>query len=134
MAVNIESIISECRTCPIPIESQKDMCSICITQKLTRGKWTLLILWLLKNGEKRFSQIQKEIPQIKQGPLTLQLKELVNVGLVERKAYNEIPPKVEYSLTEKGIEFLSVMNAMDAWGKGYFKDVLRPNIFSKKTE
>ena len=130
MPANLKDIISDCKTCSIPTEAKKDLCSICITQKLTRGKWTLVILWLLRDGEKRFSKLNKEIPQIKQGPLTLQLKELAEVGLINRKAYNEIPPKVEYSLTQKGKEFLNVMEAMDTWGKGYFKEVLKPNMIS----
>ncbi len=128
MPASIENITADCKVCSIPIEAKKELCSICITQKLTRGKWTLVIIWLLRDGEKRFSQLNKEIPQIKQGPLTLQLKELVNVGLISRKAYNEIPPKVEYSLTPKGREFLQVMQAMDVWGKGYFSEVLKPNM------
>lgn len=131
MPATIESITYECKSCPIPLESKKDLCSICIAQKVIRGKWTLLIIWKLKQGKMRFSQILKEIPQIKQGPLTMQLKELVELGLVHRQVHNEIPPKVEYSLTKRGEEFLKVMNVMDIWGKEYFSEMLQPNMIQK---
>ena len=123
MATNIETLQAECITCPIPKDVRMDLCHICSAQRIMRGKWKLLILWLLRQGPKRFSQLQREIPDVKQGPLTAQLKELTDDGLINRKSYNQVPPKVEYSLTEKGTEFLSVMEAMDVWSK--------KNLFSK---
>ncbi len=122
MPINIENIIAPCSTCSVPDNSKMDLCPVCITQKLTRGKWKFVIIWLLKDGEKRFSELQRGIPQIKHGPLAQQLKELESVGLVNRKSYNVVPPKVEYSLTEGGIAFLSVIDAMDKWGTQYIKE------------
>ncbi len=117
MANDLETMQAECLTCPIPKDVQTDLCYICSAQKIMRGKWKLLIIWLLRETPKRFSQLQREIPDVKQGPLTAQLKELTEDGLISRKSFNQVPPKVEYSLTDKGIEFLSVMEAMDAWSK-----------------
>lgn len=117
MANNLETKQAECITCPIPKDLKKDLCYICSVQRIMRGKWKLLIIWLLRDKPKRFSQLQREIPNIKQGPLTSQLKELTKDGLISRKSYNQVPPKVEYSLTQKGKEFLCVMKAMDSWAQ-----------------
>lgn len=117
MAKSLQAMQDECSTCPVPNTVKPDLCHICATQQLIRGKWKLLIIWLLRENAKRFSQLQAEIPNVKQGPLTAQLKELTESGLVNRKSYNQVPPKVEYSLTEKGREFLDVMHGMDIWAK-----------------
>jgi len=117
MAKDLETMQAECLTCPIPKDLKKDLCCICSAQRIMRGKWKLLIIWLLRENPKRFSQLQREIPNVKQGPLTAQLKELTSDGLICRKSYNQVPPHVEYSLTGKGREFLCVMQAMDSWAK-----------------
>ena len=108
---------AECPTCPFPEEVKDDLCYICATQQIMRGKWKLVIIWLLRGDAKRFSQLRREIPNIQQGPLTSQLKDLCKSGLVHRKSYNQVPPKVEYSLTPKGRDFLAVMQAMDGWAR-----------------
>ncbi len=84
---------------------------------MLQGKWKLMIIWSLRNGSKRFSELGREIPNVKQGPLTSQLRELTQSGLVTRTSYNEVPPRVEYSLTEKGRSFLCVLNKMDEWAR-----------------
>ena len=122
MPVKKENIINECLMCPQPEEMKIKLCSVCITQKIVRGKWKLVIIWLLRDGEKRFSELQRSIAQINQSYLTHQLKELEYDGLLNRKVYNVIPPKVEYSLTQKGIDFLGVMDAMNNWGKQLLLD------------
>lgn len=114
---DIKKVQAECTTCPFPESVKDDMCYICTTQQIIRGKWKILIIWLLRDTPKRFSQLQREIPNVKQGPLTTQLKGLVNSGLINRKSYNQVPPKVEYNLTQKGVEFLSVMKVMDEWAR-----------------
>lgn len=120
-AMNIEDIKGQCSTCAVPSTSKKELCPICITQKLTRGKWKFVIIWFLNDGKKRFSELQRAIPQIKQGPLTKQLRELESAGVINRKSYNVVPPKVEYSLTKLGKSFINVINAMDDWGKQYIE-------------
>lgn len=117
MAKDIKTVQAECTTCPFPGSVKDQMCYVCSAQQIIRGKWKLLIIWLLREEPKRFSQLRKEIPNVKQGPLTAQLKELESSGLVYRKSYNQVPPKVEYSLTSKGREFLCVMDAMDKWAR-----------------
>lgn len=92
---------------PLPVE---------ITLDLIGGKWKALILWHLLENILRFSELKKRIPKITQKMLTQQLRELENDGLVDRKVYAEVPPKVEYSLTESGKTFLPILKAMHKWG------------------
>ena len=95
-----------------------------ITQKIVRGKWKIVIIWLLKDGKKRFSELERMIPDITQSYLTSQLRELEKSGLIDRKIFNVIPPKVEYSLSGKGKEFLDVLDSMEKWGQGYIGEIL----------
>lgn len=122
-----ESVMNECLICPQPMEMKSQICSVCIAQKIVRGKWKLVIIWLLRDGKKRFSELQRSIPQIKQSYLTHQLRELETDGLVNREVYNVIPPKVEYSLAQRGINFLSVMDSMNSWGKQFIQECLQKN-------
>lgn len=107
------------------MEARKELleigCPIGVTQNIMAGKWKLVIVWLLKDGVKRFSELQRALPRIRQGYLTQQLRELERDGLVHREVYNVVPPKVEYSLTEIGSGFLEVMNKMYEWGEEYIK-------------
>ncbi len=119
-----EGLIKECTECKLAQESKGQLCSVCITQKIIRGKWKIVIIWLLKDGKKRFSELERMIPNITQSYLTSQLRELEKSGLVVRKMFNVIPPKVEYSLSNKGKEFLEVVDAMEKWGQGYIREVL----------
>ncbi|KNZ69945.1 HxlR family transcriptional regulator [Thermincola ferriacetica] len=96
-------------------------CPIGITQNVMAGKWKLVIIWLLKDGVKRFSELQRALPDIRQGYLTQQLRELERDGLIHREVYKVVPPKVEYSLTDIGKKFLEVMDIMYKWGEEYMK-------------
>lgn len=127
-----DNIIDECSICPQPMEMKIQICSVCITQKVVRGKWKLVIIWLLRDGKRRFSELQRSMPQIKQSYLTNQLRELETDGLVNRKVYNVIPPKVEYTLTQRGINFLNVMDAMNNWGKQFIKECFQNNGENEK--
>jgi len=77
-------------------------CPVSITLNILNGKWKLLIIKELLTGKKRFSELKKSMPEVTQKMLTKQLRELEYYGLIERKIYPEIPPKVEYSLTPLG--------------------------------
>ncbi len=91
-----------------------------LTQALTviGGKWKPIIIYQLYRSSKRFGQLNVAIPGISRKVLTSQLNELVNDRLVTRQAFAESPPRVEYSLTEKGKELIPVFSSIADWG-GY---------------
>lgn len=96
-----------------------------LTLAVIGGKWKLIILWHLGlEGTKRFSELKRLIPHITQKMLTNQLRELEEDQLVERKVYAEVPPRVEYSLTEYGESLLPVLRMMYDWGKNYGEQVV----------
>lgn len=81
------------------------------------GKWKPIILFhLLHNDKLRFSELQRAIPEISKKMLTTQLRELEYHDIVHRKVYAEVPPKVEYSITEYGKKLIPVLEAMRTWG------------------
>ncbi|HIC97640.1 MAG TPA: transcriptional regulator [Aquificaceae bacterium] len=98
-------------------------CPVELVIELISGKWKLLILRELMGGTRRFSQLQRAIPGITQKMLTKQLRELENSGLVQRKVYAEVPPKVEYSLTELGESLEDIFSAMHRWGERYLTSI-----------
>ncbi|AJG99825.2 winged helix-turn-helix transcriptional regulator [Clostridium beijerinckii] len=102
-------------------------CSVETTLLLIGGKWKVLILRDLINGTKRFGELRKSINSISQKVLTQQLREMEEDRLVERTVYAEVPPRVEYSLTEDGMSLKPVLNSMLAWGKQY-KERINANL------
>jgi DNA-binding HxlR family transcriptional regulator len=96
-------------------------CPIAVVQDVVAGKWKILIIWRLKDGVKRFNELQRTLPNIRQSALTLQLRELERDGMIHREVYKEIPPKVEYSLTEIGIKFLKTLDKFGEWGYEYME-------------
>lgn len=99
-------------------------CPVRATIEIIGGKWKPIILYYLTFGTKRFGEIAVRIPTISRKVLTEQLKELEKDGLIVRKQYKEIPPRVEYSLTKLGKSLSSVFDEMAAWG--------RENVVSKR--
>jgi DNA-binding HxlR family transcriptional regulator len=91
--------------------------SVEMTLKVIGGKWKLVILCHLTDGVKRFGELKREMPDITQKMLTQQLRELEEDGIVDRKIYTQVPPKVEYSLTEYGRTIRPVLNVMSEWGE-----------------
>ncbi|MGO4732251.1 winged helix-turn-helix transcriptional regulator [Paenibacillus sp. 2KB_22] len=86
------------------------------------GKWkSLILLRLLSNGTMRFSELQKAIPDISKKMLAQQLKELEYHDIVHREVYAQIPPKVEYSITEYGQLMKPVLQTMSDWGAGHMQ-------------
>jgi DNA-binding HxlR family transcriptional regulator len=86
------------------------------------GKWKPLILWALRDGTLRFSQIEDALRGITQKMLTKQLRELEQDGMVSRKVYAQVPPKVEYSLTASGGSLIPVLDMLCAWGEEHLGD------------
>jgi DNA-binding HxlR family transcriptional regulator len=101
------------------MEEKKYCCPVGAAIKEIGGKWKHPILWGLKDGKLRFSEINKILPPITQRMLTKQLRELESDNLVNRKVYAEIPSKVEYSLTEKGKSVIPILDALNSWAKEY---------------
>lgn len=130
---NVNRQIGECIGCTLPQEIKKELCSYCMAQRIVKGKWKLLIIWHLKSCEKRFSELLKNIPATPSS-LTKQLRELEADGIINRKVYNVIPPKVEYSLSEVGEQFLGVMDAMKIWGTQYMNHVIFSNLDSEESK
>jgi len=92
-------------------------CPIEVTTEIIRGKWKGKIIYILLSGTKRFGELRRLVGTATQRMLTNQLRELERDGVVKRKAYIEIPPKVEYPLTERGQELKPAIEAMWLWGK-----------------
>ena len=97
-------------------------CPMVSTVELIGGKWKLGIICYLRHGTWRFKELQQHLPNVKHQVLSQQLRELEDAGLVQRKVYAEVPPKVEYSLTEKGRTLIPVLTALHAWGREHFAD------------
>ena len=101
------------------IEERFGKCPFATVQSLISGKWAILILHYLEDGPVRFNELQRLMPKMTHATLSVQLKNLVENGLVERKQYESVPIKVEYSLTEIGKEFRPVIEALQEWGEKY---------------
>lgn len=94
-------------------------CPISATLRVIGGKWKILILWQLQASEMRFGVLRKAIPTITQKMLTQQLRELERDGVVFRRVYAEVPPRVEYSLTTLGHSLQPVLDVLCQWGRQY---------------
>ena len=98
-------------------------CPVATTVSLIGSKWKLLILRDLLTGTKRNGELKKSLPEISQKVLTESLKSMVEDGIVERIAYPEVPPRVEYKLTELGESMRPVISVMEKWGKEYKESI-----------
>lgn len=94
-------------------------CPVETTLMLIGNKWKVLIIRDLLTGTKRFGELKKSISKVSQKVLTTQLRDMEESGLISRKVYAEVPPKVEYSLTELGKSLQPILNAMLQWGTEY---------------
>ena len=94
-------------------------CPVETTLMLIGDKWKVLILRDLMSGTKRFGELKKSIGSVSQKVLTAQLRDMEANGLLRRKVYAEVPPRVEYSLTELGQSLKPILDAMQNWGEWY---------------
>jgi len=94
-------------------------CPVTATMGVIGGKWKLLILYLIYNDVNRFGKMGMLLKDISKQMLTTQLRELENDGIIERKIYPEIPPRVEYFITSKGQSLMPIIDLMRDWGNEY---------------
>jgi DNA-binding HxlR family transcriptional regulator len=95
------------------------VCPVETTLTLISDKWKVLILRDLLSGTKRFGELKKSIGGVSQKVLTTQLRQMEDSGLLNRTVYPEVPPRVEYTLTELGYSLKPVLDAMGSWGEAY---------------
>ncbi|MGB4658381.1 MAG: helix-turn-helix domain-containing protein [Mobilitalea sp.] len=98
------------------IEDLFGVCPYATVQKIFSGKWNILIMHLLSEKTYRFGEMQRALGNVTQSSLTKQLRFLETYGMINRKVFQEIPPKVEYSLTGLGKEFMPVLDAFEKFG------------------
>ena len=103
----------------MPQSSPLPACPVEITLMLIGDKWKVLILRDLMPGAKRFGELRKSIGTVSQKVLTAQLRDMEASGLISRKVYPQVPPRVEYSLTDLGKSLKPILEAMQDWGRYY---------------
>jgi DNA-binding HxlR family transcriptional regulator len=101
------------------IDRLHDDCPVRAALDVVRGRWKPSILFELKSGPKRFSQIQSALRGITAQALTVQLRQLEADGVIERTIFPEIPPRVEYALSEEGQSMSAMMDQLESWGIAY---------------
>lgn len=101
------------------IKKELPACPVETTLTLISNKWKVLILRDLMTGTKRFGELKKSIGAVTQKVLTAQLREMETAGLLTRTVYAEVPPRVEYTLTELGYSLKPILDAMWNWGNEY---------------
>ncbi|MFC4163930.1 winged helix-turn-helix transcriptional regulator [Epilithonimonas zeae] len=108
---------TECLANMVEVNEKIYPCTVSLTMDLIGGKWKAVILYHLKDKEKRYSELRREMPSVTEMTLSIQLKQLEKDGFVTRKVYGEKPPvKVVYSLTQFGESFVPVLEAITEWG------------------
>ncbi len=98
----------------IPIDQD---CGLDLIKEVLYGKWKIHLLWYIGNGIQRPSALNKKIPEATRRVINIQLNQLEEHELVQKKVYQQLPPKVEYSLTEKGRSLLPVIDTLGHWGE-----------------
>ncbi|GGU58342.1 winged helix-turn-helix transcriptional regulator [Streptomyces daghestanicus] len=107
------------------VQETPDHCAVEFAMEMLGGRWKLAILKQLTAGTHRFGALMRALPGISQRMLTRQLRELEADGLVTRTVYREVPPRVEYALTEVGHSLDSITEELDKWGRWY-RETVRP--------
>jgi len=102
------------------VDIQPSLCNVEDTLCIINGKWkAIIVLHLLYGGTKRFSELRRLVPSITPKVLTSQLRELEEQDIIQRVVYPEIPPRVEYSVTEYGLSLKHVLFMLHQWGTGH---------------
>jgi DNA-binding HxlR family transcriptional regulator len=101
-------------------------CGLEASLSVIGGKWKILIIWQLATRPRRFGELRRFVDGVTEKMLIQGLKELEKDGLVSRRDFREIPPRVEYSLTERGVELANVLRPLCEWGKENFREQIAP--------
>jgi DNA-binding HxlR family transcriptional regulator len=101
--------------------SPDDTCPVCSTADVVCGKWTLLVIRDLAEGRSRFCELERSLAGISPRTLSLRLRALEEEGIVVRTTYAEVPPRVEYSLTEKGRALVPIIDSMREYGRTWLQ-------------
>lgn len=104
------------------------ICPYVTSQKVLTGKWSMVILYHLSEAPVRFNELQRRLPDMTHATLARQLKSLEEDGLIERKEYPQVPPKVEYSLSPIGEKFRPVLDSLEIWGNEYIEYIKQKQI------
>ncbi len=105
-----------------PADSPELICPVLSTARIVSGKWTLLMLRDLAVGPRRFSELERSLAGISPRTLSIRLRSLEEEGIVERREYAEMPPRVVYRLTTKGLHLVPIVDAMRAYGSRWLAD------------
>jgi DNA-binding HxlR family transcriptional regulator len=97
-------------------------CPVCCTAEIISGKWTLLVIRDLAAGSCRFCELERSLAGISPRTLSLRLRALEHEGIVERHTYPEVPPRVEYALTDKGRALVPMIEDMRAYGRKWLQN------------
>ena len=106
---------------PLAPDTDKNECPVTYCLSMIGGKWKPVIIFCIENGVDRFGAMQRAVPGITKQMLTKQLRELEADGLITRKVYAEVPPRVDYALSDKGRSVLPVIKAMQTWGQAHIE-------------
>lgn len=109
------------------MSSLYDKCPYVTTQRVLQGKWAIVVLYHLSTGTKRFHELEKRMPEVTRTVLTRQLRQLEQDRLIHRKVFAEVPPHVEYSLTEIGSKFQRVLDEIEVFGLDYIAELEASN-------
>jgi DNA-binding HxlR family transcriptional regulator len=104
-------------------------CPVEVTLSLISDRWKVLIIRDLLDGTKRFSELKRSIGKVTQKVLTANLRSMESSGLVSRKVYAQVPPRVEYSLTEMGMSLKPVLDVLVEWGTAYQEKLRKENEY-----
>jgi DNA-binding HxlR family transcriptional regulator len=96
-----------------------ETCPVCLTAEIVCSKWTLLLVRDLSEGHSRFCELERSLAGISPRTLSLRLRALEEEGIVERQTFPEVPPRVEYALTDKGRALLPIIDDMRAYGEDW---------------
>lgn len=105
-----------------PSGTRTGICPVLLTAEIISGKWTLLILRDLSRGVNRFSALERSLTGISPKTLSERLKTLEKAGIVTRKSYAEVPPRVEYTLTQMGLDLIPLIDHMRCYGEKWLED------------